>query len=147
MQMTKKFTQFVLNHWILVTAFTSTLVALFFLFMVEAFGRSLTGKNRLTPFQATRLINNEKAMIIDVRDWNAYSEGHIINAIHMSSREWGKNIKRLEQYKHQPLIMVCSMSQKSRHLVNRLHKQGYEKVYILMGGMRAWRNANMPVVK
>lgn len=143
----EKFPQFVVNHWILVTAFVSTLVALSFLFIMEALSRGFTGKNRLTPFQATRLINSEKAVVIDVRDASEYRKGHITSAVHISLTELDKNIKYLEQYKHQPLIMVCSIGQKSRYLINKLRKQGYEKVYILMGGMRAWKNDNMPVVK
>ena len=142
-----KFPQFVVNHWILVMAFVVALVALFFLFVIEALNKGLTGKNRLTPFQATRLINSEKAVVIDIRDANLYSKGHITNAIHISHTELDKNIKHLEQYKHQPLIMVCSIGQKSRYLINKLRKQGYGKVYVLAGGMSAWNNANMPVVK
>lgn len=143
----ERFTQFITNHWILVTVFVCALVALFVLFVIEALSKGLTSKNRLTPFQVTRLINSEKAVVIDIRDANAYNKGHITNAIYISPTELDKNIKYLEQYKHQPLIMVCATGQKSRYLTNKLRKQGYEKVYILMGGMSAWNNANMPLVK
>lgn len=140
-----KVSQFVANHWILVMAFV---VALLTLFVIEARSKGLlSGKNRLTPFQATRLINSEKAVAIDIRDANAYSKGHITNAIHIPHAELDKNIKRLEQYKRQPLIIVCAMGQKSGYFMNKLRKQGYEKVYILTGGMSAWNSANMPVVK
>lgn len=139
-----KILQFLANHWILVTAFVGALIALF---VMEALNKVLTGKNCFTPFQVTRLINSEKAVVIDIRDANAYSNGHITNAIHISYTELDKNIKYLEQYKHQPLIIVCAMGKKSRYLIKKLRKQGYGKVYILMGGMNAWNNANMPVVK
>ena len=139
-----KVLQFAANHWILVAAFVGALVALF---VIEALSKGLSGINRLTPFQATRLINSENAVVIDIRDMNAYDKGHITNAVHILPTELDKNIKRLEQYKHQPLIIVCAIGQKSRYFIEKLRKQGYEKVYILMGGMSAWNNADMPVVK
>lgn len=140
----EKVHQFIASHWILVTAFVSLLIVLF---VTEVLSRGLSGKNCLTPLQATRLINSEMAVVIDIRDAHAYSKGHITNAIHISSAELDKDIKHLEQYKNQPLIIVCAIGKKSRYLVNKLRKQGYGKVYILMGGMSAWGSSNMPVVK
>ncbi|MBT8506715.1 sulfurtransferase [Coxiella-like endosymbiont of Rhipicephalus sanguineus] len=140
----KKLLQFFINHWLLVTAFIIALIALFIL---EARSKGLGGNNRLTPFKAVWFINNEKAVVIDIRDPKTFEKGHITHAVNIPATEFDKSLKGLEQYKEQPLIIVCGMGQKSPYFVNKLRKQGYQKVYMLAGGIGAWFNANMPVVK
>lgn len=140
----EKLLQFIANHWLLVAAFIIALIALI---VLEARSKGLSGKQSLTPHQATRLINSEKAVVIDIRDADTYQKGHITNAINIPATELDKNLKRLEKYKQQPLIIVCGTGQKSGYFMNKLRKQGYENVYIMTGGMNAWKNASMPVVK
>lgn len=142
----KKLLQFFINHWLLVTAFIIALIALFIL-EARSKGKGLGGSNRLTPFQAVLFINNEKAVVIDIRDPKTFEKGHITHAVNIPATEFDKSLKGLEQYKQQPLIIVCGMGQKSAYFVNKLRKQGYQKVYMLAGGIGAWSNANMPVVK
>ncbi|WP_304985480.1 rhodanese-like domain-containing protein [Coxiella-like endosymbiont] len=140
----EKLPQFFINHWLLVTAFMIALIALFIL---EARSKGLRRGNRLTPFQVVRFINDKKAVVIDIRDPKTFEKGHITNAVNIPATELDKSLKRLEQYKQQPLIIVCGMGQKSAYFVNKLRKQGYQKVYMLAGNIEAWSNANMPVVK
>lgn len=142
--MYQEIVQFVINHWLLVTAFVVALIALLIL---EARSKGLGGSSRLTPFQGVNFINNQKAIVIDIRDPKNFEKGHIINAVNIPATELNKSFKELEQYKQQPLIIVCAMGQKSAYFVNKLRKNGYQKVYMLAGGMGAWSNANIPVVK
>ncbi|MBW5802682.1 rhodanese-like domain-containing protein [Coxiella endosymbiont of Ornithodoros amblus] len=136
--------EFIARHWLLAAAFIIALIALL---VIEIRNKGLSGKYRLTLQQAVRLINNEKAMIVDIRDVDAYRKGHITNAINIPGTELDKHLQHLEQYKQQPIILVCAMGQKSGLLRNKLHKNGCEKVYLMIGGMNAWNSANMPVVK
>ena len=142
--MMERLSQFIVNHWLLVTAFIIALIALFIL---ETRSKGLSGSNRLTPSQAVRLINSEKAVVIDIRDPKMFEKGHITHAINIPTSELDKSLKKLEKYKQQPLIIVCTTGQKSAYFVNKLRKQSYQKVYMFAGGMGAWTNANMPVVK
>ncbi|QTS83640.1 rhodanese-like domain-containing protein [Coxiella endosymbiont of Amblyomma nuttalli] len=142
--MMEQISQFIVNHWALVMAFVSASVVLF---IIESRSKGLSGRNRLTPFQATRLINSEEAIVIDIRDANAYNKGHIANAIHISLKGLDESMEHLEQYKRRPLIIVCAMGQKLGRIINMLREHGYKKIYILTGGMNAWNNANMPVTK
>lgn len=142
--MMQKLSQFIINHWLLVTAF---MIALIILFIIEMRNKGFSGSNRLTPSQAVRLINSEKAVVIDVRDPTTFEKGHITNAVNIPVLELDRSLKRLEQYKQNPLIIVCTTGQKSAYIVNKLRKQSYQKVYMFSGGMGAWTNANMPVIK
>ncbi|MFW0051266.1 MAG: rhodanese-like domain-containing protein [Coxiella endosymbiont of Dermacentor nuttalli] len=141
----EKLSQFISNHWLLVTTFIITLIVLFIL---EVFSKKELGRNnRLTPAQVVQLINNEKAIVIDVRDSKTFETGHITHAINIPITELDKSFKEIEQYKQQTLIIVCTIGKKSAYFVNKLYKQDYQKVYMLVGGMSAWINADMPVIK
>ena len=140
----EKLPQFIINHWLLVTAFVIALIALFIL---ETCSKGLGGGSRLTPYQVVRLINNEEAVVIDIRDFKTFEKGHITHAVNIPATTLDKSLKEFEKYKQQPLIIVCTIGKKSAYFVNKLCKRGYQKVYMLAGGMGAWINTNMPVVK
>lgn len=139
----EKLGQFIVHHWLLVTAF---LVA-FFLLLLEEVRNQGGGGSRLTPQAATRLINDEKAVVIDIREMAQFNEGHLPGALSMPYAQLSENSLALEKHKQRPLIIVCGTGQKSITAMNKLRKQGYTKTYILAGGVNAWNKASMPLVK
>lgn len=137
-------TEFITRHWILVSAFITILIALF---VIEVRSRGIGDKCRLTYRQTIRLINNEKAVVIDIRDSQSYNKGHITNAVNIPATELDKHLQHLEKYKQQPIIIVCAIGKKSADFMDKLYKKRYKRVYIMIGGMSAWNNANIPVVR
>ena len=99
----------------------------------------------LTTAAAINLINHDNAQVFDIRDAEAFSAGHIINAI--STPIDGFAQARMDKYKNKPLIIVCANSTKSQTLAATLRNQGFSQPYVLAGGMNAWLSANLPVVK
>lgn len=140
----EKLLQFVAHHWLLSAAFV---VALMVLIVVEARSKGVGGASRLSVIQLTQLINHEQALIVDIRDAVVFNDGHIVNAINIPFVDFDQNAKRLEKDKQRPIVIVCATGQKSAVVMNKLKKQGFEKVYLLVGGMTAWSNASMPVKK
>jgi rhodanese-related sulfurtransferase len=45
------------------------------------------------------------------------------------------------------LIMVCDSGVRSKRAQAVAQKLGYEKVHSLQGGLKAWKEANLPVSK
>lgn len=132
---------FMQQHWALSLAL---IVVLILLILLEFIRQTRTG-NGLSPQQVTRLINHENAVVVDVRSTDAFANGHIIDAISVPVSELEKS-KKLEKFKTQPIVLVCASGNESQRAVATLSKNGY-KVYFLNGGLRAWREAEMPVVK
>jgi rhodanese-related sulfurtransferase len=135
--------EFVSHHWILVLA----LVVIAALLVMDASRRKLLGFREIKPQEAVRLINHEGAVPIDVREDQEYSEGHILNALHIPSGLIEKRLAELEPYKSQALIVYCRSGQRSAQASAVLRKQGFEHIYKLSGGMMAWRGADLPVAK
>lgn len=138
-----QFFEFVINHWMLSLAF----VVLLGLFIANEFGRRFRGFADVSPVDATRLINHEDAVLLDIREDKEYREGHILNARHIPLNMLGDRLRELEKFKGKPIIAYCRSGHRSARACALLRKHGFESVYNLGGGIMAWQNANFPVNK
>jgi len=55
--------------------------------------------------------------------------------------------KELPANKQLPVVVVCASGARATRAAGKLRKMGYENTRVLSGGMRAWREANLPVEK
>lgn len=97
------------------------------------------------PSEATRLINHDDALVLDVRSEDEFKGGHILNAVHIPESSVKDSLSRLEKYRNRPLIVVCRSGQRAQATVSLLRKSGFEKVHTLGGGLSAWEDANLPL--
>lgn len=134
---------FISNNLLLVMALIVVLGMLIF----NIFGHRLRGYQVVTPSQATQLINQENALILDIRQDNEFKNGHIINSKHIPLTFLNDRINDLEAYKNKPIIAVCRSGHRSAHACSSLKKAGFESVYNLAGGVIAWEGANLPLTK
>lgn len=102
------------------------------------------GAGAVSTAEAVRLINREKGVLIDVCEPAEYAAGHATGAksVPLASIADAKN---LPSNKAVPLIVVCASGMRSTRAVSMLKKQGYANAQSLSGGMKAWREANLPV--
>lgn len=133
--------QFILNHW---TLWLALVVILLLIFVSELFAQKKRAKT-LFPSAAVEMINHEDAVVIDLRDPELFRAGHIIDAICTPADDF--NQKRMEKYKSKPLILVCARGIQSAALATKLREQGFVKPMVLAGGIAAWQNASLPLVK
>ena len=99
----------------------------------------------VTPLEATRLINREDAVLLDVREDSEYRGGHIINSVHIPLSVLDKRLDELEKHKDRPIVVACRTGNRSAAACTRLSKAGFAQVYNLGGGVLAWENANLPL--
>ncbi|MCX7946165.1 MAG: rhodanese-like domain-containing protein [Hydrogenophilus sp.] len=107
--------------------------------------RAATDKSRLTPMQATILINQQNAVPVDVRSDAEYRSGHIPGALHVPLERIPED-KALARHKHQPLILYCESGVRSASALAKLRKAGFVHLYQLVGGLAEWRKASLPLV-
>ena len=134
---------FIGNHWML----SAALVAVLFMLGTSFFGSSLRGYAAASPSDAIRLINHDDAVVVDVREDREFNQGHILNSIHIPQGYLKDRVKELDKYKGKPIIVGCRSGHRSSHACAILKKEGFEPVYNLAGGVMAWQNANLPLVK
>jgi rhodanese-related sulfurtransferase len=108
---------------------------------------SATGP-RVTPGQATQLINREDALMLDVRDTGDYGAGHILGARNVPlTRLEGGDAGELAKRKDKPLIVYDDGGERAAKAAAALRKQGFGRVVNLAGGLGAWKQAGLPVEK
>jgi len=132
---------FISHQWLAVVIFVILLLALLW---IETQGK-VGGCKRLNPQQVVHMLNRESAVIFDLRDKNAFSQGHIAGALHIPESTLAS--KNLGKYKDKPIILISAGSTHPPKLSNKLKPHGLHKLYFLHGGMGAWTNANLPTVK
>lgn len=109
-------------------------------------GRS-HGVRKVDPSNATRLINSDDAVVLDVRSDSEYRQGHILNSVHIPQTYLNDQIQKLEKHRDRPIIMACKTGSDSARVGATLLRRGFPKVYSLNGGIAAWEAANLPLVK
>ena len=129
--------EFVVNHWILVTAFFVVLGLL-----ISNLASSVGG---VAPQAAVNLINHDSAVTIDIRTKSDFESGHIINAIHIPLAELPKAADKLKKHKDKPLVVYCTAGTLSGQAVKALKGMGFDQIHALKGGLSAWRGENLPV--
>lgn len=128
-------------------ALTLPLLIVLVLLVVLEFIKQKSNTTQLTPAQLTQLINHDDAAIIDVRTTTQFAEGHIIDAISLPFAELEEKLKKLDKLKNKPVVFVCMTGIDALKAATLSAKQGFLNPRILNGGIRAWREANMPLVK
>lgn len=127
------------NLFLIVIAFVSGGMLLW-----PMLNRQMAGPS-LTTLQATRLINDRSAVVLDVRDSNAYAAGHLPNAKNIPVADLDKRVGEVPANK--PVIVVCDTGTRAGRAAAVLRKQGRADVFCLEGGLRGWQAAGLPVVK
>ncbi|WP_133650012.1 rhodanese-like domain-containing protein [Paraburkholderia flava] len=108
---------------------------------------SRRGRGGLSSAEATQLINRRNAVVVDLRSAEDFAKGHLPSARHLEFAELQAKVGQLVKNKSNPVLLVCQTGQQSNKAVRVVQDAGYAEVYVLQGGVNAWQQAGMPVVK
>ena len=107
---------------------------------------SLSGD--LTPGKAVQLINQQKAVIVDVRETEEFAAGtRITGAKNVPLAELETRLPQVAKNKALPLILVCPTGARASRALATAKKLGYEQAQVMAGGLKAWKVANLPLEK
>lgn len=96
---------------------------------------------------AVLLINRSGAVVLDIRDDAAFAAGHIAEAKHIPLAQLSDRLKELSKFKEKPVLVCCDNGIQSGKAAVILAKQGFAQVRQLQGGVKAWQEAKLPLVK
>jgi rhodanese-related sulfurtransferase len=99
-----------------------------------------------SPQDVIRLMN-QNALVLDIRQQEAFAAGHVAGARHMPSDQILKAGETLKKQKDKPIVVYCESGPLAASAVRQLVAQGFTKVFSLRGGLAAWRTDNLPVAK
>jgi rhodanese-related sulfurtransferase len=106
----------------------------------------VTSAGALAVTEAVRMMNREKAVVIDVSEPDEYAAGHIIHSrnITLAQIETSKDVP---SNKSLPILLVCARGRRATSAAAVLRKRGHAQVHVIAGGMTGWREAGYPVVR
>ncbi|NEX61363.1 rhodanese-like domain-containing protein [Noviherbaspirillum galbum] len=103
--------------------------------------------NTVSLLQATQLINQNKALILDVREPAEFQAGHLRDARNIPLKELPNRLGELEKFKSRTVIAVCQNGSASAKAVAQLRKAGFAEAASLGGGIAAWQAQGLPLIK
>lgn len=109
--------------------------------------RSGAGGPRVDATEATRLINREDALVVDVREPAEFANGRILGARNIPLSQLEARAADLQKHKTRPIILSCETGKRSDTAVSVLKAKGFERAVNLTGGLVAWKQAGLPVEK
>ena len=101
----------------------------------------------LSQIKATQLINQDKAVVLDVRPASEFAQGHMPGAINVPLSELPIKVGQLTKYQSKSVIVVCGTGMQSRKARSQLKKIGFNDVYVLNGGITEWQSQGLPTTK
>ena len=105
------------------------------------------GRGGLSAAEAIQLINRRNAVVVDLRTATDYAAGHLPAARHLALDELQAKIGQIAKNKATPVLLVCQTGLQSNKASHIVKAAGYTEVHVLQGGLTAWQQAGMPVVK
>ncbi|MFO1371731.1 MAG: rhodanese-like domain-containing protein [Candidatus Competibacteraceae bacterium] len=135
------FAEFALQNWWLFLA----LLAILGMLVGGEVLRKMRGISTLNAVDALRLINDQEALIVDIRDIGEYKDGHIPQARHIPFSALQERLSELAKAKDSPIILYCRTGTTSQAACTLLKKNGFAKVHTLNGGLPAWQEAHLPI--
>jgi rhodanese-related sulfurtransferase len=132
---------FLLNNWVLVLAALTSGILLLWPTITGGAGAAVS------PTQAVQLINREKAVVIDVCESAEFAAGHVTGARNVPLSTLSGESKQLPSNKALPVLVLCQSGMRATRAAGMLRKLGYEKALPVSGGLKAWREAGLPVDK
>lgn len=91
---------------------------------------------------ATELINHKNAQIVDLRDPADFKKECIARSVNIPADSIQNELGKLD--KTRPVLLVDDDGRRSRMASPLLRGTGFKEVFILAGGLNAWRTAKLP---
>ena len=135
--------EFTQQNVLLVGAFLGLLTVL----IVSELKRMTRNYQEVSTSDAVRLMNDEDALVLDVRESKDIKAGVLSGAKNIPLKDLAKRITELTKYKDQQVLVYCDIGMKSGQACQQLNKSGFENVQMLRGGASAWVSDNLPLEK
>ncbi|HEX8145119.1 MAG TPA: rhodanese-like domain-containing protein [Pyrinomonadaceae bacterium] len=92
-----------------------------------------------------RMSSGQPPRLIDVREDNEWEAAHAAGAQHMGRGIIERDIEQTIPDKQAELILYCGGGYRSALAADMLGRMGYENVFSMAGGWKAWKEWGAPV--
>lgn len=89
----------------------------------------------------------EDFIFMDVREDHEWQAGRAQGAIHLGRGILERDIEKVVEDKDRKVVLYCGGGYRSALAADNMQKMGYTNVLSMAGGIRAWRERNLPEEK
>ncbi len=95
--------------------------------------------------QLAQTISQGEWVVVDIRDANAFAQGHIPGAIHLTNENIGDFLREADF--DAPTVVCCYHGISSQPAAEYLISQDFTDVYSLDGGFTQWQQQHADLVE
>ncbi len=128
------------NWWLILAMFVSGALLLWPLVQ-----RRLSPVKDIGTLNVTHLINHQNAVLLDLRETAELTGGKLPNALHIPLSQLKERSGELAKLTGRPIVVYCARGQRSRAAGATLANLGFAGIYQLQGGIKAWKDAGLPL--
>src|SRR4030095_10211924 len=96
---------------------------------------------------SVQLINRQRAVVIDVREPEEFAAGHVTGAKNVTLAQLEEKLSGMVKNKSLPLLLICTSGGRAPPAVETAKKLVYKQAQAIAGGLKSWKEANLPVEK
>ncbi len=135
--------EFMTEYWYLF----ATLFVIVLMLSIDPAKQGAGGAKSVSPNQLPQLQSRENAVIIDINEKDRFKAGHISQSVNLPFSKLSDSLTKLKKYQNKPLVLVCDTGANSKKAVSILKKNDVSDIYLLTGGLAAWKKENLPLEK
>jgi rhodanese-related sulfurtransferase len=133
--------EFLIKNWLLVLAMVLSGAMLLW----PVVQRRLSPVKEIGTLNVTHLINHQNAVLLDVRETGEFAGGKLPNAVHIPLSQLASRGGELAKLTARPIVIYCALGKRARSAGSALEKLGFANIYMLRGGLKAWKDAGLPL--
>ena len=131
------------RNQLLVLALVGITIALIY----TEIARLFRGFKTVRPGELAPLVNQENALVVDLRPIADFDKGHIPGSKNVQMSQFDPENKKLAAARALPVVLVCKTGFTAGDAAKRLKKAGFQRVYVLEGGIGSWLQADLPLAR
>jgi len=108
-------------------------------------GKSIERLGTLSATQLKEMLDRKECILVDVREEPEWNEGHVEGAERVYVGHLKEEANRLPRDK--PVATTCGWGGRGGLGASILKKLGFDNVYNVLGGMKAWKSMGYPLEK
>ena len=101
----------------------------------------------LKPEEFKKVLEQKKYILVDVRSAEEFATGHIKGAVNLDYFRSDFPKKMMEFVEEEAIMVYCQAGGRSERTANKLSQNGFTLVYDLKGGINAYKDAGLEIVK
>jgi rhodanese-related sulfurtransferase len=135
------FIAFAEKNWILFLAFLLSGAMLLW----PVLQRRMSPVKEIGTVNVTQLINHQNALLLDVREASELAGTKLPNAVHIPLSQLKDRVGELAKMTSRPVVVYCGLGRRARGAGSILANAGFANIYMLGGGLKAWKDAGLPL--